>query len=348
MKIKALIVVVAAALIGINSANAASTIQSKKLVKTEVIAASTDVDNRKFPGKVRAVKRVNMAFQVHGVLVELNVKEGEKVSKGQILARLDDRDFRNNLTATKAKLKEVRLNYKRSEKLYKQQVIAKAKYDEIKAALDALEANARIIEKQLQETKLIAPFSGVIAKRYVQNYENIMAKSPIVSLQDNSGIEVVIQIPESLMIKGVDSEFNNAQVIFDAAQEKTYAAKLSEVSTDADPYSQTYSVVLSMESPADLNVLPGMTATVLTAPKQTFAAVGPITVPLAAVFPDVSGNNFVWRVTAQKSLEKVSVKIGEIVGDRIEILAGIDKGDKLVVAGANLLSDGDKIRELSK
>lgn len=348
MKIKALIVTVAACFIGLNSVYAVGAIQNGKLVKTETIAVSKDVDNRKFPGKVRAVRRVNMAFQVHGVLVELNVKEGEKVSKGQVLALLDDRDYRNNLAATKAKLKEVRLNYKRIEKLYKQQVIAKTKYDEIKAALDALEAKSRILEKQLQETKLIAPFSGVIAKRYVQNYENIMAKSPVVSLQDNSAIEVVIQIPESLMIKGVEGEFENARVVFDAAQEKNYAAQLSEVSTDADPYSQTYSVVLSMDSPADLNVLPGMTATILTAPKQSFAAVGPITVPLAAVFPDVSGNNCVWRVTPEKSLEKVGVKIGEIVGDRIEILAGIEKGDKLVVAGANLLSDGDKIRELSK
>lgn len=80
MKIKALIVTVAACFIGLNSVYAVGAIQNGKLVKIETIAVSKDVDNRRFPGKVRAVRRVNMAFQVHGVLVELNVKEGDRKS----------------------------------------------------------------------------------------------------------------------------------------------------------------------------------------------------------------------------------------------------------------------------
>ncbi len=338
------------ALLGVYASSYVYAEESKpyvKLVKSEVISQGEEGENRKFPGKVRAVKRVNMAFQVHGILKELNVKEGEKVSKGQVLARLDERDFKNNLEATQATLKEVRLNYERSKKLYKQQVIPKAKYDEVKAALDALESKTRILEKQLDDTKLIAPFSGVVAKRYVQNFENIAAKSPILSLQDNSGIEVVIQIPESIMIKGVEKKFNSSIVVFDAAPKNSYPAQLSEISTDADPYSQTYSVVLKLNSPDDLNILPGMTATV-EVQNETSSEDVKITVPLAAIFADVNNNNYVWRINTKNTLEKIRVFIGEIKGNRVEVKSGVNEGDKLVVAGVNLLEEGEKVRELKK
>ena len=318
-----------------------------RLVKSEVIGDATKEMERRFPGKVRAVQRVNMAFQVHGIIKELNVKEGEKVEKGQVLAELDDSDFRNNLAATKAKLGEVRSNYNRISKLYKQKVIAKAKYDEVKAAFDALEANTKILEKQLKDTKLIAPFSGVIAKRYVQNHENIMAKAPILSLQDNTAIEVVIQIPESLMIKGVEKELASSLVIFDAAPEKKYPAKLSEASTDADPYSQTYSVVLKMQSPQDLNVLPGMTATV-EIPEENKETQEPITVELSAVFANSNNVNQVWRIRSDNTLELVRVEVGTIVGNKIEIKSGLNRGDRIVIAGVNLLKQGDKVRELER
>ncbi|THB70370.1 MAG: efflux RND transporter periplasmic adaptor subunit [Gammaproteobacteria bacterium] len=327
--------------------NLKETRNKTRLVKSEVIGDANKDFGRRFPGKVRAVQRVNMAFQVHGIIKELNVKEGEKVEIGQVLARLDNRDFKNNLAATKAKLEEVRLNYNRSKKLYKQQVIAKAKYDEVKAALEALEANTKILEKQLADTRLEAPFSGVIAKRYVQNHENITAKAPILSLQDNTAIEIVIQIPESLMIKGVEKKFANSVVIFDAAPERKYPAKLSEASTDADPYSQTYSVVLKMQSPEDLNVLPGMTATV-EIPEESKSTQEPITVELSAVFANSNNVNQVWRIKSDNTLELVQVEIGTIIGNKIEIKSGLSRGDRVVIAGVNLLKQGDKVRELER
>ncbi len=313
-------------------------------VKTIIVSQYGDVTDRSYPGKVRANHRVDLAFNVSGVLESLDAREGNTIQKGDVVAQVDGRDINNNLQAAQAKLTELKLNYKRTKSLFKQKVIPEAKLDEIIAALDAAEANMRILKKRLDDTKLAAPFSGVVSKRYVENYAHIVAKQPIMSLQDISTIEVVVQVPESIMVNDVQAIFSDSKVIFDALPNKKFTVNVYEFSTQADPFTQTFSVVLSMSNPEGINILPGMTATVFTELKDDADVNTGVFVPVSAVFADEYGKSYVWIVTDEMKVIKAEVILGQMTSNNLVIKSGLNIDTRIVVAGVHFLKEGMAVR----
>ena len=183
-------------------------------VPTERVAELPGAAHRSFPGSVRATERVDMAFSIDGLLSELNATEGTMVKKGDVLARLDDRDARNNFKAAKARYEVTKKDFQRSKSLLAKNIIPPAEHDGAKSSYDIAAAEMRIREKALGDTVLIAPFDGVVAKRYVENYQHIKAKDRILSLKDISIIDVVIQVPERLIAYGGGKRFGTVQVRF--------------------------------------------------------------------------------------------------------------------------------------
>src|SRR5690606_16819669 len=106
----------------------------------------------------------------------------------------------------------------------------------------------------------VASFSGEIAKKYVENFQNVLAKKPIVSLQNREIIDIKIQIPENMIIRSHQLQKGVFEAEFETAPGSRYKVKVKEVSTQANPETQTYSVTFWLPNPKNLNVLPGMTA----------------------------------------------------------------------------------------
>jgi len=154
----------------------------------------------KYPGRVRASERVDLAFQVAGPLIELPVTEGQSVKKGEVVARILPRDFETEIAKAKARALDAEQQYLRYRDLYVKKQVSKADFDKYKSQADIAKARQKETEDTLSDTYLRAPFTGVIAKRYVENFEDVQAKAPIVSIQDISEVEVLIDVPESVMI----------------------------------------------------------------------------------------------------------------------------------------------------
>jgi len=336
--------------------------KKEEVVKKEVVRpikimtvsmAGAEEVKREFPGRVRADQVVDLAFQVAGPLISLPVKEGQQVKKGEILARIKPRDFETEIAKAKAKALEAEQQFLRYKDLYAKNQVSKADFDKYKSQSDISKAHQKEAEDALDDTFLRASFTGVVAKKYVDNFQDVQAKEPIVSLQDISRVEVLVNVPENMISrvekKGKDKNTALAYATFVAAPGQQFPLTLKEYATEADPQTQTYQVTLIMDQPAGINVLPGMTATVVGSQSPEKSAQGEITVPAIAVLSDYDGDPSVWVFKSEsQTVHQRKVKTGELSGaDSIKIVAGLEVGEQIAVTAVNSLQEGMKVRSLS-
>ena len=184
-----------------------------------------------------------------------------------------------------------------------------------------------------------------MAKRHVQNFEEVQAKQPIVFLQDLSKIEVLVDAPETVVINLKQGEAIEAMATFAAAPDKKFPLELKEFSTEADPQTQTYQVVLVMDRPEGINILPGMTATVTGRQVSDADSTARIVIPAIAVMEDPQEKAFVWVLKKDEmTVHKTAVTVGEMTGsDSILVTDGLKGGEQIVTSGITKLQDGMKV-----
>jgi multidrug efflux pump subunit AcrA (membrane-fusion protein) len=159
--------------------------KKEEVVKKEVVRpvkimtvslAGAEEVKREFPGKVRADQVVDLAFQVAGPLITLPVKEGQHVKKGQILARIKPRDFETEIDKAKAKALEAEQQFLRYKDLYAKNQVSKADFDKYKSQYDISRAHQKEAEDALDDTFLRASFAGVVARKYVENFQDVQGQ----------------------------------------------------------------------------------------------------------------------------------------------------------------------------
>ena len=335
-------------------------------VKIMTIMSSEEAFKRKFPGKVRAAKRVELAFQVGGPLIELPIEEGQNVKRRQLLARVDPRDFQTNLRNAEGGMGKAQAALQLSKKEYERVVrirkkdpgaVSQAMVDrrregvnKAEADIQSLKAAVDAAKDQLSYTYLRAPFSGVISRRYVDNYQEVRAKQPIVSLDDISSLEILVDVPEIVMASVREGGPVKAVAEFAAAPGRQFPLTIKEYATRADPRTQTYQVTLQMPRPKGINILPGMTATVHGSPPVKERSADQFVIPAIAVFADEAGISHVWVVDeGTMKVNKRKVTTGDLTGtDSIQILGGLQSGEKIAITGIAQLREGMQVRDLSE
>ena len=382
-----------------------------KPVKILVLSGTAEGGRRVFPGIVQASQRARLSFRVSGPLVQLPITQGREVRKGQLLAQIDPRDFRNavdnlearvanlqaqhralqvarpedirsaeaNLAAARARLLEANATLRRYERLYENDNVSKAEYDQRLAAREVAEAEVRRAEEsltiaqtgaraediqameaqiramqaqlnqavdQLKDTSLQAPYAGILAKRYVENFEYVQAQQAILSLQDVSIVEVVAQIPEAFLARAKQEVVPEFTVRFESLPDQEFDAKATEVAAEADPVTRTYSVTFQTPQPETGTILAGMTAEVVLKERSNDEFV--FNVPVSAVFTDEMGQQSIWILEEQSmTVGKARVEVGALVGESVVLLSGVSPGQTIVTAGASFLAEGQKVREIT-
>jgi len=319
-------------------------------VKLFNVAAETSRREIKYPGRVRASRRVDLAFRVAGPLIELPVNEGQSMKKGELIARILPRDFETEVAKARASELDARQQFQRYRDLYVKKQVSKADFDKYKSQADIALARLQDAKNSLSDTYLKAPFDGVIAVRYIENYEDVLAKEPIVSIQDISKVEVLVDVPESVMTNIKQGSAKNIIAEFSVAPGKQYPLTMREFSTQADPRTQTYQVTLLMTQPEDITVLPGMTANVAGTTGAAPEEVTRIIIPAMAVFADETGNSHIWTVNRETmTVHRRQVTAGTLSGaSDILIISGLEPGETIAVSGVTQLRENMKIRDLAK
>ncbi|MBM4152817.1 MAG: efflux RND transporter periplasmic adaptor subunit, partial [Kiritimatiellaceae bacterium] len=165
-------------------------------LKTMEIGAEALTTTTALPGRVAAGDEVTMSFNASGTLIELPVKEGDKVKKGQLLAQMDQRDAKNQVDAAVFELQRAAAQLDRMRIAAEAKAVSLQELSNAEATYAIAVARQNIAQKALEDTVLLASFDGVIARVMVKNFETVQSLQPIVSLQDLSGIEISASVPE--------------------------------------------------------------------------------------------------------------------------------------------------------
>ena len=319
-----------------------------RLVRTLEITPPDADFWREFPGVVEAAQKADLSFRVSGNLKKMPVKEGDMVRKEQLLAQLDDTDYKIQQKSRRAEYDQVSSDYNRGRSLVEKGLISRADFDKLKAQEESAKSALDAANKNLEYTSIRAPFAGRIAKRYVENFEEVSAKEPIFSLQDLSSMAIKVDVPESVMIQVQRGAKPEVYATFEQIAGKQFPLTLKEVASKPDENSKTYEVTFTMPPVEGFNILPGMSLTVRGKPPQNGAlAEKSITVPAHAVLEDSEGRYvYVVRKSAEGHgvVEKRVVKTGELSRLGLAITAGLEVGDHVVTAGMSKMVNGLEVR----
>ena len=306
---------------------------------------------REYPGKIEAIQHAEMGFEVEGRVIEFRFKEGDVIRKGDLLARLDPRDYQATLDAAIARRNAARAEYERIQSLYEVEAVSRRDLDVARRNFEVAVANVKTARKAVEDTYLKAPFSGRFAKRQVEAFENVRAKQPVLTLQDNSTLKMILNVPErdlATAYRDLSIEERNKRVkvavSLSSLPGRVFPAKIREFATTADPTTRTFQVTLVFKNPEKVNILPGMTARATVEVQQ---GTSQAMIPANAVLADEKGASFVWLVDpSSMTVRKKPVGVGEISGSEILVTEGLGEGDEIAVSGVRNLREGMEVRRL--
>lgn len=316
---------------------------------------------RQFPGRAEAVQFVDLSFRVSGTLQSLPARVGQTVEQGEVIARLDDRDFIVRVTGAEAGLARAVAELARAEEEFTRASVAfergAASEMEIvrtREARNIAAANVNTLEAELQsardalaDTSLQAPFSGEISARFAENFEDIQARQPVLRIVDNSRIRFTVNIPEQMMAQVGSVEEIRCE--FEAFPGQELIATVDEVQREADSVTRTFPVTLVMDRPANTKILPGMSGRAWVSRIRAEArATDEFDLPPGAVRQKAGEASFVWVIDEASGV--VSRRTVEVVGISPAGIRvrGIAPGDVVATAGAAFLRDGQRVRILAE
>ena len=356
---------VLSSLAGCGGAEEAVPPPASRPVKLFLVEGSAADAMRSFPGRIDAAQRAELAFRVAGQLQQMLVKEGEMVERGQVLARLDPADYELVFQDRKASFDNARSNFDRAKELIVDGNISKMDFDSMEAQFRSTSAALSQAKKDLEYTVLHSPFRGRIAERKVENFEDVLAKQTVFSLQAIEQLDVMIDLPESVvrMVRGdvkpegelVDDEAvstTRAFAQFEGRGEEKFPLRPKEIATKANEQTQTFRATFTMTAPKTFTVLPGMTANVTASRPDVDESqmAASFTIPAIAVFADENSQSHVWIVKQpENTVHARKVTTGNLSGtDQIEILAGIESGEMIAIAGVSQLREGMQVRPVDR
>jgi len=321
-------------------------------VKVATVSIAPQGRTLAYSGVVRPRIESNIGFRVSGKIVERAVSVGDRVKVGQVIARLDDTDFRLAENSARAAVASARTrrdvtrdNLERAKPLLEKQFISQASYDIRRNDFDAAVAGLESAEAQLRQAAnatgyatLKADKAGIVTAVMGEPGQVVSAGQAVIALAESGEVEVAIGVPEQ--DAGRLAVGQGAAVALWAGPDKSAEGRIREIAGQADPASRTYAVRVAVGHPPQAMRL-GMTATVAI----RIDGEGPaMVVPLTAV-TEAEGTPVVFVVDAEKrTVRRTPVTIAGTTNDGVKVSGGIKAGDMVVTAGVQFLRDGMRVR----
>lgn len=334
-------------------------IKISRPVKMMTVGTADASVRLEYPGVVDSFQHVELGFEVAGQIIELPITSGQKVMKGDLLARLDSRDYKAARDSAASHLHAMRAANSRAKRIFDQNAGSQAEVDDALRNFRVAEEDLKKAQKALDDTYLRAPFNGEIAEIPADNFNNVEAKEKILLLHDLSSLEMDVTVPErdiALSPPGLSIEaltqILQPEVEISTVPDQRFPATYKKIDFAADPVTRTYPATFAFDNPADLMILPGMTGRVILYVKAEHLSknVGPgFMIPAVATAIDKQFNTYIWRVDPKTmQVSRIKVKLGEMSGANVRILNGIKQGDRIAISGAHHLREGMKVRPLSE
>ncbi len=319
-------------------------VDTPRKVKCEsVVLVSESLEQNSFAGKVVAATDLDLGFRVAGIISQNSMADGTFVRKGDVIARLDSRDYELQLAATQAEYDAIKAEVDRVVALYADESVSAYDYDKATIGLRAIAAKLEAHKNALSDCSLRSPMDGYIVKSNFGRGEAVAAGTPVVSIISSTAPQITIDIPVKSYLK--QDSFDSATAIFEPYGATQFTLKLSGVSPKGN-LNQLYRVTFDVE-PTPNGELPavGMSGTV--ALNYRLAGDQMAEIPFSAVV-ERGGVNTIW-VVEDGCVESRRVEIVKINSDGLcYINGGLSHGEMVVVAGVNSLKEGQRVDILSE
>ncbi len=316
-------------------------------VRIHRVSSASAINRRTFVARVEAPQTVDLSFEVSGPLVDLPVKEGEVVAKGSVIAVLDPSDFKRAVREAEVQLDLARADLARKRKLLKQNLMSVSLVEEAEGLFELREVRLSQAREDLSDTRITAPFEAYISQRFVDNHVNVDAGDEIVRVLDRTLIHLIANVPEEVLATADPEQVIQNYAEFAFAPGQRFDVEYYENRGEAGTVAQTYEVTFVMPQPPDLNILPGMTATVVL--ELGVATSQAVEVPPTALVAAADGRYFVWLFNRDSGLvARRYVEAGVPRAESVAISAGLANGELIVSAGAQQLRDGMRVRALEE
>jgi len=332
-----------------------------RTVKALKVADADTFEGIKYNGIAQATQQVDLSFRVDGPMISRPVNVGDEVKKGQLVARIDPRDYEVRLRTVKGQLTNAIAVRKRAQSdldrllrikkqdpgAVSQTLIDKAlqNRDSARAEIRSLEASVDRRKDDLDYTNLRAPFDGTITKTYTEAFEDVRRKQPVVRLLDPSKIEMWVNVPENMI--SLEPYVDKVWVRFDALGIEV-PAEVKEVGREASQTTRTFPVNLIMDQPRDARILPGMAGVARYTLNMPEGIKEPeFLIPVTAVFTDPEKQkSYVWMIDeAVLTVFRHEIVPGKLTGRGLKV-QGLQPGQWIAVAGVDLLHEGQKVKIL--
>ena len=373
MKTLTAVLAVVGSALGASACADAKAVEARPLRPIKVYAVSPAPVSAgvRYSATIEAFEQISLAFKTSGYVEALDrrrgadgrsraAQAGDPVAKDTVLARVEDADYRERLNQSRAKLAEVevseqkaRLDLDRAEALFAARSLikpdldaAQASFDAARARVAATQAEAAQVANALRDTALISPSAGVVLERRVEVGSLVAAGSVAYVLGDIAWVKARFGIPDSMIDAVTLGE--PIAVVIDALAGRTFPGHVTKLAPAADPQSRVFDVEITIRN-RDGRLRPGMIGTVAFAYDATEAVERPLTVPLSAIVK-TDGESEGYAVFALERRDDGDVararrvQLGDVTGNGVVVTSGIAAGDRVVVSGASLLADGDRVR----
>lgn len=344
------------ALVGCNQTQ--SLVVEKTPRPIEVVELSTQQTHsiKQFSGTLQASETAELSFRVPGTIHQILVQEGQRISKGDVIARLDPHDYTISVLEIEARLSEAKAahqlaksEYLRVKQATQDDAIAKVNLDRALSGYKRSAAMVKVVKQNLIRandalgyTELQAPFDGVISNQKFEQFEQAIPGISVFTLHQPNQLEAVIDVPENLAHLFQENQSANISWY---QEKQIYSASLKEVGTQPHPIKQTYRVTFQLdgfdvsEKPAYL--LPGKAVKV----SVPFAyANNAYCLPYSALIGQKGEQKVL--LANDHEIESRHVELASLDANQACINTGLMVGDKVVVTGADYLKDGDPVGQL--
>lgn len=293
-------------------------------------------DKINLPAQVEPYRDVWVKAEVPGQVVKVFVEEGQTLKKGQVLVKLDDRDYQSRLARIEANYELAKLNHDRTSALVKKKIAAATKLDEIEALLKDLAAQRKEARLALSRTRITSPICCFLNELKAKEGDFVSVADPVAQILQLDQVKITVGVPESDVAAIFD--LDEAEVLIEALGKRRVRGRKVFLSRQPRTLARLYDLELIVPNP-DGRILPGMFARVELV-KRVFNQA--LAIPLYGVI--TQGNERFVYIEKDGRAKKRAVKLGALVGWQVHITSGLNAGDRVIVVGHRLLDDGQQVK----
>lgn len=292
-------------------------------------------------GNVDTKQNIEMYPEMSGILSRVYVKEGDRVSKGQLLASIDDGGLAQQVAQLEIQLGLAKTTFERQKRLWEQKIGSEIQFLQAKTSYEAQQETVNQLKKQLDKTELRAPFSGIVDNVMIEQGSVVAPQSPIFRVINLDDMYIETNVPESYLRDVVVGK--NVQIEFPVL-DKNIEGEIRQAGNFINPANRTFRIEVAVPN-KDKLIKPNLTARLKI---NDYTNKNAILIPQSIISENAEGEQYVYILKDkngdQAVANRVIIKTGKTQGDVVEVLSGVEQNTEIIKEGARSVKDGQTVK----